>query len=87
MSIANFIKEILCTLNCKPYLHILFHVTTISYNLLLISNLVFDSNASISFDIYVFTIKDDKTNKVLLQKFCLIGLYKLPIKKISLLSL
>ncbi|PKU87026.1 Retrovirus-related Pol polyprotein from transposon TNT 1-94 [Dendrobium catenatum] len=79
--IAHSGAGILPTPSRKLYLSQLLHIPKLHYNLLSISQLTRDNNISIVFDPLGFTLKDLKTNQVLLKGPCHKGLY--PINSLS----
>ncbi|PKU68057.1 Retrovirus-related Pol polyprotein from transposon TNT 1-94 [Dendrobium catenatum] len=80
LPIAHSGPGLLPTPTSKLSLSQIYHVPSISHNLLSVSSLTNDNNVSITFSPIGFTIKDLKTQSILLQGPCRNGLYtiKLP---------
>lgn len=78
LPIAHTCVGLLPTPSYKLHLPQLLHIPTLSHNLILIYHLTKDNNLSISFVASGFTIKDSRTNKLLLKGPCCNGLYPIP---------
>lgn len=70
-------KRTLETHTRKLYMHNLFHIPKETYNLMPISCLKDAKNISIVFDAHGYTIKDNKTSKIIIKGLYHDGLYKI----------